>query len=82
MIDRLADSKPILADLVEPVASIEALRCKVFRPHTDVQGSSPSALEPLQPDIHQLRTEAQIVMACEHVELMNLAGRRLTILDG
>src|SRR6185437_11555258 len=64
-IDGLADRKSILADLVEPVASIEALRCEVFRPHSDVQGSSPSALEPLQPDIHQLRAEAQIVMACE-----------------
>src|SRR6185312_115194 len=76
----LANGKPVLTDLLEAVAAIEPLGSQIFRPHSDVQGSSPLTLQPFEPDSHQTRADTQIVMSCQHIELMNLAGAGLTIL--
>jgi len=52
------------------------------RPHSDVDGRQALRIEPLESDIHELRAETQVVMARQHVELLNFSRGRLAILDG
>ena len=77
-----ADWKSVLADFAESVASIEALRSLVLRPHADVHRRSTLRFEPFEPGLHQSRSETQVVMIARAVELLNFARGRPAILDG
>ena len=77
----VADHEGILADDLEAMPRIEALRPVVFAPHADPQGAWPVAFEPFQRGAQQGCPAAPALVTPHDVEALNLpvAGRHVGV---
>ena len=73
----VAHHERVLADNLEAVARVEALRPVVFAPHADPQGAGPVAFEPLERRVEQERAAAIALVPLQDVEALEfpVAGR-------
>ena len=75
----VADHEGVLADDLEAVARVEALRPMVFAPHADPEGAWPVAFEPLQRGAQQEDSAAAALVSAQNVEALDLAVARCDV---